>query len=194
MEKYAEFRDPVSGVNPFMAQKYKPITFMMLLRACFKLPVYLLFLLGFPTLPFLIRINIKNKTKPAGLVFANCVEPFGKSIIKHIYGIVTVKRPVSGTCVIFPENTSTNNRAILNFYAFKKCDYYIGMRFTDGAVFLYGSWFGWLIRFLGSSHHVDVSCMKADDGEAPLRLAETAGLPLSTLDFNDKNKFMKLLK
>lgn len=169
-----------------------PITFRILLKALLKLPLYLLYLLGLPTLPYLIKIHIKG-VRPNGLTYANFVVPFGGAIIRSVYGLKRSKHITRGSCLIFPEGTSTNNSAVLNFSDVSRCDYCIGLRFSSSAVYVYGNWLLWLIRFLGSNNYVDVLCVAANNTPAPVGLAKAAGLPLVRLDYKDRERFIKLL-
>ena len=186
MEKFSGFNDPMTGINPFIAPRIPKITFLTVLKAILKLPIYFLYLLGLPVLPLLISISKTTAIVPKKLIYANRSTDFDFDVIRHVYGITQFNYIPNTTCVIFPEKVRSNNKAILKFSE-DSSDYVIGLKYSAEAVYVYGSRILWLISFLGSSPKVEVKCLKGSN------LPEAAGLPKVSLDFNDKKAFMKII-
>lgn len=187
MEKFSIFRDPVTGINPFTAHKQVQITTKMVLKTLIKLPIYILYLLGFPVVGILIKINKKSEIVPKHLIHCNMASQFDISVLKSIYKIQNFRYIPGKTCLVFPEETSTNNQAILSYSTHRKADYTVGLRYSENCIFCYGSRVKWLVRFLGADPRVDVFCIKGDD------LEKATGLPKVRLTAEDKKRFLKML-
>lgn len=187
MEKYSKFKDPLTGINPFIQPKKKKITLKMILLAIIKLPVYILYLLGFPVVGFLIKIKKKSIIKPHGLIYCNSATEFDKSIVKAGLNIATFGNFKFKTCVFFPEKTTTNNTAILKYEDENDADYVVGLRYSNECIYMYGNRFLWLIRFLGSSNTVEI------DIKTGSNLSSAASLPRVIFDYKDKAKFLDLV-
>jgi len=193
MEKFSEFRDPVTGINPFLMPKRRRITVFTILRALLYLPVYLLFKLRLPVVQVLFRIKtsiantngviantdgastVSSKNRLTGRIYANSVSEFDREIIKY----------ACGPCnVIFPEGATTNNRGILNYKKREDCEGVIGLKYSSDCIYLYGSKLLWLICFLGGDKTVEIRWATGSD------LSKAAGVPYLGLEAGDKNKFM----
>lgn len=187
MEKYSRFKDPLTGINPFIQPKQKKITLKTILLAIIRLPIYVLYLIGFPVINHLIKIKRKGNVKPRGLIYCNSATEFDKSVIKkgldlHVFGNFKFK-----TCVHFPEGTTTNNTAILNYKSEEDSDYVIGLRYSKECIYMYGNRILWLIRFLGSSNTVEIDVKAGGD------LSNVTSLPRVIFDHQDKYKFLGLV-
>lgn len=187
MEKYSNFKDPVTGINPFLQPRMKPLTISMILLATLKAPIYLLFLCGVPVIGLLIKINRKDTLQPEGLISCNSVCEFDREIIKRVFRIDRFGIFGYKTCVYFPEKANSNNMAILNFKEEECSEYSIGLRYSSECIYLYGNRFMWLLRFLGSFNTVDIRVVKG----ANLEMA--TGLPRVLFDFKDRRKFLELI-
>ncbi|KAI5148504.1 hypothetical protein ENBRE01_0365 [Enteropsectra breve] len=176
MEKFSKFNDPFTGINPFIAPKYRKITARCVLLALIRLPIFVLWMLGIPCISALISIRIRSKIKPSGLVYANAASFFDKAVIKAVYGSTHIR-------VVFPEETRTNNRAVLQHSASKKSSYAIGLTYSPECVYLYGNKAAWLIRFLGGENTVSVNCESGTD------ISQASGLPRVQLTVFDKIRF-----
>lgn len=186
MEKYSKFKDPVTGINPFLQPKSKPITFTVLLFAILKFPIYILFLCGFPVVGFLIKIVRKDKTTPNGLIVCNSASEFDKEIVKKVFKISLFGNLKYKTCVYFPEKTNSNNAVILNFKDINYCDYSIGLKYSNECIYMYGNRILWLIRFLGNSNKVEINVVNG------LNLEKATNLQKVIFDFKDKERFQLL--
>lgn len=186
MERYSQFKDPLTGINPFLQPKAKKMTAKSIAMAILRLPIYFLFIIGFPVLPLLITIKRKDKKVPKGLAFCNSVTEFDKSVLKTALGIECSNYLKSGVQVTFPEGTKSNNLSILK-YEKTACDYSIGLRYNEECVYLYGSRLSWLFRFLGCFNVVEISVIEGND------LSKAAGIPNTCLGQEDKKRFLKLL-
>ena len=186
MEKFSKFKDPMTGINPFLNPKYKKITINIVLLAILKLPIYLLYLCGFPVLRFLISIKIKKKEAPKGIIFCNSVTRFDKDILKIGLGINSTDYLKSKTKIIFPEGTNSNNLAILK-YEKSNPDWSIGLKYSNECIYMYGNKLKWLVGFLGNSNSVEVNILKECD------ISKAAGLPQVKLNKEDKERFLKLV-
>lgn len=192
MEKFSKFKDPFTGINPFIAPKYGPITFRIVLKALLKLPLWILYTMGLPTLPYIIKINRKTSTVPSRLVYANSVCCFDRNVIAFLYGIKTFSNIGLGTRVVFPEGASTNNKGILDYPRREECDYVIGLKYSNECInigiksSLVGR-LAWLLRFLGRDNYVDVTCLRG------FELDKAAGMPRLSLNSRAKDEFLKLV-
>jgi len=187
MEKFSNFRDPLTGINPFLAPTYKKLTIKTVILAAFRLPIYILYLLGFPTIGFLIKIKLESKTKPKGVVFCNSVTEFDRKVIEKVFGITNFDYSKYKTCVCFPENTCTNNRGILKYENKQDCEYAIGLRYSNECIYMYGNRLAWLINFLGNENFVKINVIKGSN----LEIATC--LPMLKLTSDDKTQFMSSL-
>lgn len=188
MEKYSRFKDPLTGINPFLQPKPKPITASMVLLALLRLPVYILFLCGLPVVGMLVKINRKDSTTPSGFIVCNSASEFDKEIVKRVFKVKRFGYFKYKTCVYFPEKTASNNTAILSFKEPEHCDFSIGLRYSPSCIYMYGSRLLWLVRFLGSFNTVDVRVTEGASLEA------AAALPKVVFDFTDKERFLALVE
>lgn len=187
MEKYSKFRDPLTGINPFINPTRKHITFPIFLFALLRLPIYLLYLCGLPVIRALIRINRKDNLVPKGQIICNFASDFDKAIIKSALGLSQFEPLKHKTSVSFPEMTASNNKGIL-LYRSDGAEYSIGLKYNEECIYMYGNRLLWLIRFLGTFNKVDITVMKGGD------LSKATGLPRLMLDSKDKVKFISLVK
>lgn len=176
MEKFSKFNDPLTGINPFISIKSKRLSFTNYVNAFLKAPIYILYLLGLPVLPLLIRIRVLTSENPSRIIFANSVSQFDKEIIRNCFGNINV---------IFPEGASTNNRGVLKYEG--NCDYVIGLKYSESCIYMYGSRWNWLLNFLSSTNTVDVRCIKGNE------LERAVNVPKLSFDKNDKFRFMELV-
>ncbi|ELA41270.1 uncharacterized protein VICG_01643 [Vittaforma corneae ATCC 50505] len=188
MEKYSKFKDPLTGINPFLQPKPKPITMAVFFLAIIRFPIYILFLCGLPVVGMLIRINRKDNISPSGFIVCNSASEFDKEIIKKAFGIKQFGHFKHKTCVCFPEKTNSNNTAILSFKEPGYCDYSIGLKYSSECIYMYGNRFLWFVRFLGSFNTVDVRVTKGSS------LEMATSLPKVMLGFTDKERFLTLIK
>lgn len=186
MEKYSKFKDPMTGINPFIQPKYKKITFMTVLIAIARMPIYLAYLMGFPVLKFLISIKRKDNGIPKGIIFCNSVTPFDRDVLKAALGIGLAGYMKSKCHVVFPEGTNSNNLSILK-YERSNSDWSIGLKYTNECIYLYGNRFLWLLGFLGNFNSVEIYTSEGND------ISKAARLPQATLSKEDKKRFMELI-
>lgn len=192
MEKFSRFRDPFHGINPFMAPKYRRITPCIIIRALGCLPLYILFLFGFPVILRLFKIRLVIKAPPRGLVYANSATELDRSLIESLFDLTRHK----GTALVFPEGSQTNNMGVLK-YDKDPCDYVIGLKYSPECIRPTVNQLGcrptlsdrilWLVRFLGTQPTVEVRCHPGTD------LPAAAGLPQLTLTADDHKKFLEYL-
>lgn len=184
MEKFSGFRDPLTGINPFLPLRRRAVTAACVLRAIAMLPLYLLHLLGLPTLPWIIRMR-RRGAEPSGVVHVNSATEFDRAVVGHLFGGV---RPV------FPEGAATNNMGVLAYDASLRCDCVIGLRYTPECVFMGDVEGGavsricWLVRLLGYGGEVDAVCVRGRD------LAKAAGLPGLSLSRRSRDEFLALFR
>lgn len=188
MEKFSGFNDPLTGINPFMAPRYRPVSTRMIVLAAIKFPIYVLYCLGFPVLDLLIEIRRKSKIQPKGLICCNSVTEFDREIVKKVFRIGFFGYFKHKTCVVFPENASTNNKAVLKYQSPEDFEYAIGLRYSENCIYMYGSRLLWLIRFLGEKGHVTVNVLKGSS------LDEAVSVPMVIFGSEDKKRFMSMLK
>lgn len=185
MEKYSKFKDPLTGINPFIQPKQKALDLKTVMYAIIRLPIYILYLLGLPVIGLLIKIQKKCNLKPKGLIFCNSASEFDEEIIKKAFKINSFTKSRLKTGVYFPEGARSNNTMILSYEG--ESDYAIGLKYNSECVYTYGSRIGWLIRFLGSDNHVEVNVIEGSD------LCKATKLPKSVLNSEDKKRFLELL-
>ncbi len=188
MEKFSKFKDPLTGINPFIAPEIPSLNFMIVLKAILNFPLYILYLLGLPVVNLLFKIKKNAKEIPKGLIYSNSVTEFDKEIIKNVLKIKIFGKFKNQTCVYFPENTNTNNRAILKYDNKEECNYVIGLKYSSNCIYLYGNRLFWLLNFLGNERTVEVVLEKGNN------LKKAANLPESTFGSEDKLNFMKLIE
>lgn len=188
MEKFSRFNDPLTGINPFIAPRYKPISAKMIVVAIIRFPIYVLYRMGLPVIGFLIDVRKKSKVHPKGLIYCNSVAEFDKEVVKKAFRIGLFGYFKHTTCVVFPENTNTNNKAVLRYQASEDCDYVIGLKYSENCIYMYGSKLLWLLRFLGEKGHVTVDALKGN------RLDKAASVPMVIFGPEDKKRFMSMLK
>lgn len=185
MERYSKFKDPLTGINPFIQLNPKRITIKTIILAFLRLPIYFMWLLGFPTIKFLISIKRKDKNIPKGLIHCNSATIFDSAILSTAFDIKKTNILGNRTIVKFPEGASSNNRSILK-YIQSDCDWSVGLKYSDECIYLYGNRYLWLLRFLGSYNTVDIGTCKGSD------LCKASGLPQSSLSKDDKIRFLSL--
>lgn len=187
MERFSRFKDPLTGINPFLAPKYRPITPWVVARAIARLPLYFLYLAGLPVLPLLIEIRQKSKQQPAGLIYVNSATRFDKGVLRHLYGIKAFEFAKAKTCAVFPEGAATNNQGILHYANERDCEYVVGLRYTSDCIVMRGASFlerlRWLVGFLGHANAVAVTCLRGHE------LDKAAGLPRLSLDRKSAEEF-----
>ncbi|ORD94684.1 hypothetical protein ECANGB1_2788 [Enterospora canceri] len=176
MEKYSEFNDPYTGINPFLRPRCVRIGMGVLIRALVVLPVYILYRLGLVSVRRIITVEEKRRIPLYKKIYANSVGEFDEEIIRS-------SCDVRGT-LLFPEGATTNNRCILS-YGDEKCDYVVGLRYSPECIYSGGSRLTWLIRFLGSRRRVVVDCERGSN------LERVTGLKQVKLTQKDKEKFIK---
>lgn len=188
MEKFSKFKDPLTGINPFLAPTGMPITIKTIVMALLTLPIYLLYLLNLPVVNILFTIKLYLKDLPKGLIYSNSVTFFDKRIIQETQKISKFGRLKNWTCAFFPEKTNTNNKGILKYENEDSCEYVIGLKYSSNCVYLYGSKLRWFINFLGNRRTVEIRVNKGFD------LSGATGLPKLSLDYQDKLAFLEILQ
>ncbi|KAI4290867.1 hypothetical protein PAPHI01_0141 [Pancytospora philotis] len=193
MEKFSAFRDPLTGINPFLPPKRRPITPGMCLRALVKLPLFLLYLCGAPVLHLLVAMR-RRGAAPSGVVHVNSTGGFDACVLRRLFGIRALNQPRSGVCATFPEGASTNNQGVLAYEAPRGADYVIGLKYSSECIRipeLEGGFLGYIayaVRLLGSSPTVDANCMPGRD------LARAVGVPALSLTKAHKEKFLAVVR
>lgn len=184
MEKFSRFRDPLTGINPFIPPRRRAITLGCVFRAFTMLPLYLLYLAGLPVLPWLLRMRRKG-ANPSGTAHVNSTTEFDRDVVQGLFRNVRF---------VFPEGTTTNNMGVLAYDTAPRCDYVIGLRYTPECVFMPEVEGGivsrvcWVIRLLGHGGDVEANCVEGQG------LAQAAGLPSLSLDKRSKAEFLALFR
>lgn len=210
MEKFSNYRDPFTGINPFIPLKYRRITFIVIIRAIIKLPIWILYCAGVPVIHWIIKINIQKFTKVSGKIFANCCTGFDKDVIKYVLGRnnVSFEKSIRKKInVIFPERAMTNNLGILNYNDVSNLenssidnynitpDFCIGLKYSNECIYissdpkiagnLYFQKLKWLILFLGYENFVNLKISRGGS------LEEVTGLPKLKIDYKMAAEFNK---
>ncbi|TBU09125.1 hypothetical protein CWI36_0059p0030 [Hamiltosporidium magnivora] len=196
MERYSNFRDPFTGINPFLNPKRKSLRFFDYIIAVLKIPLLLF-------LPFFIDyfIKIKKKSEWKGEkcnVVCNNVSFLDKIILKKIFKNVDFlyynddiyRKSSKLVKVIFPEECRSNGKALLRMKEVK-CDYVCGLRYNDESVFLYGNFLYFILQFLASKNHVEIDIMKSVSSKD---LAKATGLLPIDMGKKEFDNFLKILK
>ncbi|KAF7683680.1 hypothetical protein TCON_1116 [Astathelohania contejeani] len=189
MEKYSDFRDNFTGINPFLNPRRKKLTFKGILKAILKLPLLLLLYCNINTIDWLIRINKKDvkSIENHATIACNSVSVFDKYVIKKIFRADIIRYNIK---FVFPEGCSSNGMAILKFNNNIECDYVCGLRYSEGCILSYGNYYKFLFYFLATENIVDICMMKSKN---PKDLCKVTGLLQIDLGKEDKKRFMAIL-
>lgn len=173
MEKFCKFIDPMTGINPFLPPKYKKITLKVLIKGLLFIPLWILYKFNVISIRWFIHIKVKRHMRLVKKIFANSVTNFDKEIINSAFDINGI--------IEFPEKAQTNNLALLSYSG--DCDYVVGLKYTNECIYMGGSYFKWLIRFLGTSNIVYVDCARSNN------LEQVTGLKTTKFTYKDKEYF-----
>ncbi|KCZ79636.1 hypothetical protein H312_02976 [Anncaliia algerae PRA339] len=203
MEKFSDFNDPFTGVNPFVNPKLFKVTLVEILKGLLMLPIYLLIYLKVNTISFFIKIS-PNIKRFKGHIACNSSSIFDRYVIKHILGNIpqfyltkTGYRTKNGIlssipkdAVIFVEGCNSNNKGLLKFVRNIKVDYVMGLKYSDGCIYMYGSYFKFLCKFLNGGNFCDVQIKRSEDIND---LMEVCNLPQLDFGVEDKERFLKMV-
>jgi hypothetical protein len=190
MEKFSGFRDPLTGINPFLPPKRPAITVLTVLRALVNLPLYILYLLGLPTLHWIITMH-RHGASPKGVVYVNNASPFDRYVLRHLFMIRVFTRLPTGLCAVFPEGCRTNNRGVLSYERPADCDSAIGLKYTPECIYMPGietglfAYLRWSLCFLGGRPAVEARCVSGHG------LDKAARLPKLTFAKDKKPAFIE---
>lgn len=204
MEKFSEFNDPFTGINPFVNLKIFKIKPINLFKTLFLLPIFLLIYLKINTITLFIKIRNKPK-KIKGHIACNSSSIFDKYIIKHLFGNIsqfyltkTGFKNEKGTvsvlpkdAIIYVEGCNTNNQGLLRFVRNIKVDYVMGLKYSSGCIFMYGNFFKFLCLFLSNDNFCYVQIKESENISD---LKEVCDMPQLDLGVEDKERFMNLIK
>ncbi|EJW02318.1 hypothetical protein EDEG_00295 [Edhazardia aedis USNM 41457] len=169
MEKYSQFRDPFTGIHPFLNPKRrKPrlASYIRLLYRLILLPFYLLF----PALKsFFIKVKTNTKILKNGIYVANKSSVFDTLILKNTFGKVNFfqlkerqtyvnvnnnkiykKLDKNQVNIVFIEECSSNNECIMKFVSNCDCDYVLGLKYNESCIYMYGSKVKFLLHFFAA--------------------------------------------
>ena len=205
MEKYSQFNDPFTGINPFVNPVRRDMRLVDLVVSLLRLPLLLLLYLDINVISALISI----KCKPArvrGLVACNSSSVFDTYVVKAVLGnvpcfhlahigFVNMKgEPVSAlpaTSVVFVEGCSSNNRSILRFVRHVPVDYVLGLRYNPECIYMHGSYIRFLLGFLAAGNTVNVGIKQTKNAGD---LLEITGLKQVGLSLEDKERFLRVCR
>lgn len=204
MEKYSQFNDAFTGINPFVNPRYRKLTFTDIITAVAKLPLLVLLYFRINTVSLLITIKGSTR-RPRGITACNCASIFDKHVIRAMWGNVPLfyltkdgfvdekgraSTQLPPTAVVFVEGCASNNRSIMQFVRSIHVDNVLGLRYNSECIYMYGSLWKFLIRFLGSRNRVDVAKkVTRNVGE----LMGVSGLKQVSLGLAEKQAFMGLV-
>ena len=205
MEKFSDYNDAFTGINPFINREPIKITLRKLFMFLLKLPILVLTYFGINLINFLIKINIKP-VKINGLIAVNCSSVFDKFVLNSLFKNIPIftlledgffyektgkVKETPKTAIILVEGCNSNNKCILQFVRNIKVNYVIGLVYSPSCIYMYGSFFKFLIHFLGSKNFVRVEIKKTDNLED---LAVVTNLPKVMLGLKEKLEFMEIVK
>lgn len=204
MEKYSHFNDAFTGINPFIGPSPGRPSLCDVVIALLRLPLAALMHLGVNTVPFLISIKGK-KQRLKGVVACNSSSVFDKYVVRAVIGKTPLFRllddgflsesgrhvqSLPDNAVVFVEGCSSNNRSILQFVRPIRVDYVLGLRYNPECIYMYGSYWRFLLGFLATKNHVKVDVMKTNSASM---LMNVTGLQQVALNASDKKMFMELV-
>lgn len=204
MEKYSHFNDPFTGINPFISPPLKNLSMGCVVVALLRLPLVLLMYMGVNTLPLLISIKGK-KQRLRGVVACNSSSVFDKYVVREVLGNIPLfhlkmdgflgeggrhVQCLPDNAVVFVEGCSSNNRSILQFVRPIRVDYVLGLRYNSECIYMYGSYWRFLLSFLATKNYVKVDVMKTNSAS---KLVCVTGLQQVALGASDKKRFMELV-
>lgn len=208
MEKFSKFNDPSSGINPFIQPKQKPLLWFDYIKFIILYPIYLLSI----PFPFLLRVIFTIKVDSVrydkiSIGICNSSSYFDKRILRHVLGIKNFYFVRDGKyytsfedsetrnckklikpCVLFVEGTMTNNRAILQYETPTKIDFVCFIKYSS--VFVYGSWFRYLVGILSNGLTVEFRSIASSD---PKQIAQLGNVPIVKFNYKDRKRFMNTL-
>ncbi|KAF9764457.1 hypothetical protein NGRA_0564 [Nosema granulosis] len=201
MEKFSKFNDPSSGVNPFIQPKSKSLSCINYIKFAVFYPFYLLSFI-FPfilSLIFTIKIDSKfNKNFRVGI--CNSSSYLDKRLLRLFFGVENFYyvrdckyyelngrecKKIAKPCFLFPEGTSTNNRAVLKHEVPTKVDVVCFIKYSE--VFVYGSFFKYLVSILSNGLKIEIKTSESQD------LSSLGGVPTVKFNYKDKEQFIKEL-
>lgn len=204
MEKYSHFNDPFTGINPFISPPPKKLSLCGVVVALLRLPLVVLMHLGVNTLPLLISIKGRRQ-RLRGVVACNSSSVFDRYVVRAVLGRVPLfhlredgflsesgrhVQSLPDNAVVFVEGCSSNNRSILQFVRPIRVDYVLGLRYNPECIYMYGSYWRFLLGFLATKNHVKADVMKTSSAS---KLTCVTGLQQVALGVADKKRFMELV-
>ncbi|KAM0676089.1 hypothetical protein GVAV_000051 [Gurleya vavrai] len=146
MEKFSKFRDPFTGIHPFLTPKRRTLRLSNYVNIMLRILILpCIFFSSF--LKYFIKITVINKPKK-GVYIANKSSILDKLILKKLFNdlkIIDLEQDKNFTIdrkkinVIFVEECRSNNKCLLNYIKETECDGAIGFRYSDQCVWLYGN-------------------------------------------------------
>ncbi|KAM0676874.1 hypothetical protein BDAP_002594 [Binucleata daphniae] len=175
MEKFSQFRDPFTGIHPFLNPKRRMFRLQNYIRLLFRLfALPLLYLM--PNL--LIKINTNKAKLKTGTYICNKSSFLDTFVLKYLFcaNITDLSKnsrikTKDVTNVVFVEECKSNNKCIMKYVKQIQSEGVIGLNYSDSCIRMYGSWFWYLLYFLGSDNKVNV---KVIEGSSDLE--EATGL------------------
>lgn len=174
MEKYSQFRDPLTGTHPFTNPSYPsihhPISIFHLLIHLICLP---LLLINNSFLKYIIKINyIKKNLLPGtyAVNYSSFLDPF---ILKYLYKncniykltkfgfkinnkqVKVMKRDALN--FVFVEECGSNNSCVLRFVRELCVDGCVGLKYSKSCIYMYGNRVWFFVRFMCSYNVCDVN-------------------------------------
>lgn len=207
MEKYSQFRDPVTGIHPFTNPKYRSIRLEDIPKLITRL-ILLPFALFFPSLlTFYIKIQKADSLPKKGIYICNRTSIFDKFILSRLFqgcnfyyltidGFQCQKKNVKRLNrnvlnIVFPEECGSNNSCIMRFVRDIDFDGIIGLKYSNSCIFMYGNIYKFLGRFFASKNTLMVSTAKTSDIKDVERVI---GLPHIASGKKEYDLFMEYIK
>ncbi|ELQ75723.1 hypothetical protein THOM_1395 [Trachipleistophora hominis] len=191
MEKFANFNDPITGQNPFAPLPLKQPTLLRAVHLIYRVPLFILFLIGINTVPMLITIKC-TRTAYKKMV-CNSVSVFDTFVLRHLFPghaqlyDVNAFTEYDGAAILFIEECASNGKMVTKFKSDVRCDGALFMKYSNECVYVMGSMLQFYWRFLMCDGRVSVKvCELRHSGE----YARVIGVAKSVLGVNEKNKFL----
>lgn len=195
MEKFSNFHDPVTGVNPFGSLKLSTLNYANIFHFMQKIPFFILFLFGFNTIPLLIKVKT-NKIFNGKKLICNSVSLFDKYILKYIYpsyqqftnvnDFLKSKKP----SICFIEECKSNGLMLLKFQKYIDCDGCIFLKYSNECVFTSGPKYLFYLNFLSRKSTIDVEIHQIKNSSD---FSKAVNVPQSRFGITEKLKYCKLL-
>lgn len=179
MEKFSQFRDPLSGIHPYINPKQRLVRPQNILRLVLRL-MLLPFIALIPSLcKYIIKIKINQKTLKRGTYAVNYGCFLDKYILKFLYKncniyhltktgfrhgekeVKIMKR--QSLNFLFVEECRTNNSCINRFVREVNVDGVLGLKYSNSCIYMFGSKMKFFLRFMGSLNSCEISYKETSD-------------------------------